>query len=80
VPLIVGGGHHPTPTIAEAGRIAPERIGESVATVVAARRGREAPETADSRHAVPEQGSKRAAPEQGMSDRPMKKARVHSKM
>jgi hypothetical protein len=32
------------------------------------------------RRAAPEQGSKCAAPEQGTSDRPVKKARVHSKM
>jgi hypothetical protein len=55
-------------------------MGESVAAAVAAGRGREAPETADSRRAVPEQGSKRAASEQGMSNRPVKKARVRSKM
>jgi hypothetical protein len=35
---------------------------------------------ADSSHAVPEQGSKRVAAKQGMSDCPVKKARVHSKM
>jgi hypothetical protein len=35
---------------------------------------------AGSKHAVPEQGSKRAALEQGTSDRPVKKARVRSKM
>jgi hypothetical protein len=38
------------------------------------------PETADPRRAIPEHGWKRAAPEQGMSDRPVKKARVCSKM
>jgi hypothetical protein len=55
-------------------------MGESVAAVEAAGRGGEAPETAGSRCDVPEKGSKCAAPEQGMSDRPMKKARVRSKM
>jgi hypothetical protein len=35
---------------------------------------------AGSKHAVLEQGSKRAALEQGTSDRPVKKARVRSKM
>jgi hypothetical protein len=35
---------------------------------------------ADSRRAVPEQGSKLTAPGQGMSDHPVKKARVRSKM
>jgi hypothetical protein len=55
-------------------------MGENVATVEAAGRSGEAPETTDSRRAVPEQGSKRAAPEQGMSDHPVKKARVRSKM
>jgi hypothetical protein len=55
-------------------------MGESVAAVEAAGRSGEAPETADSRRDVPEQGSKRAAPEQGMSDRPVKKAWVRSKM
>jgi hypothetical protein len=56
------------------------RMGENVAAVEAADQSREAPKTADSSRAVPEQGLKRAAPEQGMSDRPVKKARVHSKM
>jgi hypothetical protein len=55
-------------------------MGENVAAVEAADRNREAPETADSSRAVPEQGSKRAALEQGMLDRPVKKARVCSKM
>jgi hypothetical protein len=55
-------------------------MGENVVAVEAAVQSREAPETADSSRAVPEQGSKRAAPEQGMSDRPVKKARVRSKM
>jgi hypothetical protein len=80
VPLIAGGGHGPTPAIVEVGGTAPKRMGESVAAVEAAGRGGEAPETADPRCAVPEQGSKRATPEQGMSDRPVKKAWVRSKM
>ena len=80
VPLIAGGGRGPTPAVAEAGGTAPERMGENVAAVEAAGRSRGAPETVDSSHAVPEQGLKRAAPEQGISDRPMKKTRVRSKM
>jgi hypothetical protein len=54
-------GHDPTPPVTEAGGTAPERMGE-------------APEMADSRRAIPEQGSKRATLEQGMSDRPVNKA------
>jgi hypothetical protein len=63
VPLVVGGGHSPSPAVAEVGGTAPERMGENIATVVAADQSGEAPETMASRHAVPEQGSKRAAPE-----------------
>jgi hypothetical protein len=55
-------------------------MGENVVAVEAADRSRGAPETVDSSHTVPEQGSKRAAPEQGMSDCSVRKARVHSKM
>jgi hypothetical protein len=55
-------------------------MGENVAVVEAADQSREAPETANSTRAMPEQGSKRAAPEQGMSDRSVKRARVLSKM
>jgi hypothetical protein len=55
-------------------------MGGSVAAVETAGRGGEASEMADPRRVVPEQGSKRAAPEQGMSDRPVQKARVRSKM
>jgi hypothetical protein len=80
VPLATGGGHGPNLAAAEAGGTTLEQMGENVATVEAAGRSGEAPETTDSRRAVPEQGSKRAAPEQGMSDRPVKKARVRSKM
>jgi hypothetical protein len=53
---------------------------ENVAAVEAAGRSEEAPKTTGSRCAVLEKGSKRATPKQGMSDRPVKKARVHSKM
>jgi hypothetical protein len=63
VPLIAGGGHGPTPAVAEVGGTTPERMGESVATVETAGRGGEAPEMADPRRVVPEHGSKRAAPE-----------------
>jgi hypothetical protein len=80
VPLIAGEGHGSTPAVAEAGEIASERMGENVATGEAADRSREAPEMADSRRVVLEQGSKRAAPGQGLSDRPVKKAQVRSKM
>jgi hypothetical protein len=80
VSLIAGGGHSPIPAVAEAGETAPERTGENVAAGEAADRSREAPGTAHSRRAVPEQCSKRAAPGQGMSDLPVKKARVRSKM
>jgi hypothetical protein len=52
----------------------------SVTAVEVAGRSGEAPETAGSIRVIPEQGSKRAAPGQGMSDRPVKKARVCSKM
>jgi hypothetical protein len=55
-------------------------MGENVVTMETADRSRGVPETADSSRAVPGQGSKRAAPEQGMSDRPMKKAQVRSKI
>jgi hypothetical protein len=55
-------------------------MGENVAIVEAADRSGEAPETTDLRRAIPKHSSKRAAPEQGMSDHPVKKARVHSKM
>jgi hypothetical protein len=80
VPLIASGGHGQNPAVAEAGGISPKQTGENVATVEAADRSREAPETTGSRRAAPEQVSKRAAPEQGMSDRPVKKAQVRSKM
>jgi hypothetical protein len=71
VSLVAGGGHGPSPAVAEAGGSAHERAGEHVAAVEAADRSRSAPESA---------GSKRAAPEQGSSDRLVKKGRVCSKM
>jgi hypothetical protein len=71
VSLITGGGHGPTPAVAEAGESAPEPAGELVATVVAVDRSGTAPELA---------GLKRTSPKRGSSDRPVKKARVHSKM
>jgi hypothetical protein len=80
VSLVAGGGHGPAPAIAEAGGTAPERMGESVAAVEVAGRSGAALETAGPRRTVPEQGSKCVAPEQGTSDRPVKKARVRSKM
>jgi hypothetical protein len=67
VPLIAGGGHGPTPAVAEAGETAPERMGENVSAVEAADRSREAPEMADSRRAVPEQG--RSSPPLGRACR-----------
>jgi hypothetical protein len=80
VSLVAGGGHGPTPAIAGAGGTTPERTGESIATIEAAGRSGAAPETAGLRRAAPELGSKQAAPDQGSSDRPVKKARVCSKM
>jgi hypothetical protein len=80
VSLVTGGGHGPTPTVAEAGGTAPEHVGESVAAAEATGRSGVVPETVASKRTAPEQGSKRAAPEQGSSDRPVKKARVRSKM
>jgi hypothetical protein len=71
VSLVTGGGHGPTPVVAEAVGSAPERVGESVVVVEAAGRSGAAPKPTS---------SKRAAPEQGSSDRPVKKARVRSKM
>jgi hypothetical protein len=73
-------GRGPSPAIVEAGGVAPEKMGENIAAVEAADRSREVPETAGSGRAMPEQGSKRAAPKQGMSDCPMKRAWVRSKM
>jgi hypothetical protein len=81
VSLVAGGGHSPTPAVAEAGGTAPERVGEGVAAVEAASRSGAAPEMAGPKHAGPEPvSSKCAAPEQGSSGHLVKKARVHSKM
>jgi hypothetical protein len=80
VSLVTSGGHGPNPAVAEAEGTSPEHMGESVAAVEAAGRSEVAPETTGPRRAVPEQGSKCATPEQGTSDRPVKKARVRSKM
>jgi hypothetical protein len=71
VSLVAGGGHGPTPAIAEAGGSAPEQAGKRVVVIEATDRSGAAPELA---------GSKRTAPEQGSSGRPVKKARVRSKM
>jgi hypothetical protein len=73
VPLIARGGRGPSPAITEARGAAPKQMGENVTAT-------EALEMADSSRAVPEQGSKRTALEQGMSDCPVKRARVRSKM
>jgi hypothetical protein len=80
VSLVAHGGHGPAPVTAETGGSTPECTGESVTTVEAAGRSGRAPETADPRCAVPKRGMKSTAPEQGTSDRPVKKAWVHSKM
>jgi hypothetical protein len=80
VSLVAGGGQAPTPAIAKAGGLAPERAGEHVAAVEAADRSGAAPELVGSRRAALEQGSKRAAPKQGLSAPPVKKPRVRSKM
>jgi hypothetical protein len=71
VSLIAGGGHDPSPVVAEAGESAPEQAGERATIVTAADRSRAAPELA---------GSKCTAPKQGSSGRQVKKARVRSKM
>jgi hypothetical protein len=80
VSLVTGGGHGLTPAVAEAGGSAPERTRESATAIEAVGRHGAAPEMAGPRRAAFEQGSKRAALETGLSDRPMKKARVCSKM
>jgi hypothetical protein len=71
VSLVAGGAHDPSPAVAEAREPAPERAGVRVTTVEVVDRSGTAPEVA---------GSKRTAPEQGLSGRPVKKARVRSKM
>jgi hypothetical protein len=63
-PLIAGGGHGPTPAVAEAGGIVPRVNGE---------------ECCHRRGGRPKRRNARAL-KQGMSDRPVKKARVRSKM
>jgi hypothetical protein len=80
VSLVAGGGQGSSPAVVEAGGSAPKCARESAAATEAASRIRVASESAGSWRAAPEQGSKRAAPELGLSDRPVKKARVHSKM
>jgi hypothetical protein len=65
VSLVAGGGHDPSPAVAEAREPAPERAGVRVATVEVVDRSGTAPEVA---------GSKRTAPEQGSSGRLVKKA------
>jgi hypothetical protein len=91
VSLVAGGGHGPTPVVAEARGTASERVGESVVAVEAAGRSGAAPEAAGPKRTAPgpagpkrtapgPAGSKRAAPEQGSSDCPVKKAQVRSKM
>jgi hypothetical protein len=80
VSLVTGGGHGPTPVVAEAGGSAPERTRVSATAIDAAGRGGVAPEMEGPRRVAPMQGSKRAAPETGLSDRPVKKALVRSKM
>jgi hypothetical protein len=71
VSFIVSGGHNLTLTVAEARGSAPEQAGERFSAVEATDRSGAAPELA---------GSKRTAPDLGSSDRPVKKARVRSKM
>jgi hypothetical protein len=78
--LVAGGGQGPAPIAAEAGGIALEHMGDSAAAAEAPSRSGAMLETAGPRRAAPEQGSQRTAPEQGPSDRPVKKARVRSKM
>jgi hypothetical protein len=56
VSLVASGGHGPTPTVAEARGLAPERVGERVAVVDAADRSGTAPELVGSKRAAPEQG------------------------
>jgi hypothetical protein len=71
VSLVAGGGQGPTPSVTEARGSAPEQAGERVAAVEAADRSGAAPESL---------GSKHVTPEKGLSDRPVKKPRVRSKM
>jgi hypothetical protein len=71
VSLVAGGGHGPTPAVVEDEGLAPERAGKRIAAVEAVGRSGAAPESAV---------LKRAAPVQGLSDLPVKKARVRSKV
>jgi hypothetical protein len=80
VSLVSSGGPGSSPASVEAGGSAPERAREGAAATEAASRSGAAPMTVGPQRAVPKQGSKRAAPELGLSDRPVKKARVRSRM
>jgi hypothetical protein len=80
VSLVAGGGQGPPPAVVEVEGSAPERAREKAAAIEATGRSGAAPESTGPRRTVPEQGSKRAAPELGLSDRPVKKAQVRSKM
>jgi hypothetical protein len=66
VSLVAGGGHDPTPVVAEAGGTTPERMGESVAAVEAASRSRAAPETAGLRCAAPRAELEACRPRAGL--------------
>jgi hypothetical protein len=80
VSLVAGGGQGSSPAVAQARGLAPECArGSATATEVAGQSGA-ATESVGSRRAAPEHGPKHAAPELGLSDRPVKKARVRSKM
>jgi hypothetical protein len=80
VSLVASGGQGSSPTVVEAGGSVPERARKSAAATEAAGRSGAAPEMVGPQRAVPEQGSKHAAPELGLTDRPVKKARVRSRM
>jgi hypothetical protein len=71
VSLVAGGGHDSTPAVVEAMVSAPERAGERVVVVEVANRSEGSLELT---------GSNRATLEQDLSGRPVKKARVRSKM
>jgi hypothetical protein len=78
--LVAGGGQGSSPAVVGDGGSVPERTREKVAAIEAAGRSGAALETVGSRRAAPDQGLKCAAPELGLSDRPVKKARVRSTM
>jgi hypothetical protein len=80
VSLVAGGGQGSPPAVAEVGGSAPERAREKAAAIEAAGQSGVAPESVGPRRTAPEQGSKGAAPELSLSDHPVKKARVRSKM